>query len=138
MRFSATSGDVWPLTRAEPSVEGVIIASISLAFNLNFWLIDTSIKNPIGWIFGIYEGRNWDAPRNLAGDVPVLKLTEVIDEYLFLASRMEFDFPFLKYLYGAFSKRFDVNKPLLFKERLDNGVALIAVTDGVLNLGFAS
>ena len=114
MIWSVASGDVWPLTRAEPSIKGIIIAAISFAVYLYSWFGYAGVINPIFWIVDIDKSRNWDAPRNLTRNVPVFDFTEVVNKYLLLAGWVEFNLPFFENLDGAFGKRFNIDEPLLF------------------------
>ena len=85
------SSDVWPLAGAEPGIEGVFIAAIGVAVDFDFGLVYTVVVNPVAWVVDVLEGWNWDAPRDLAGDVPVAQILEVIDESFLLAGWMEFN-----------------------------------------------
>ena len=93
MSFAVASGDVWPLAGAEPGIEGVFVAAISFAATLDFDLLDMLVENPVGRIVDVLEGWNWDTPRDLAGNVPVAKVSEIVDENLFFAGWVEFDLP---------------------------------------------
>ena len=92
MARHVASSDVWPLGRTEPSIEGVIVAAIGLAFYFDGFFVDSRVVNPIFRVVDVDESRNWDAPRNLAGDVPVAEILEVVDEHLFLVGWVEFNF----------------------------------------------
>ena len=64
-------GDVGPLARTEPGIEGVVVAEIFFAVDGNFGFVYAGVENPIRGIFGVDESRDGDTPRNLARDVPV-------------------------------------------------------------------
>ena len=138
MIWMLAGDDVWPLTGAEPSVESIVIAAIGLAVHLDFGFIDASIENPIRWVINVLEGRDWDAPRDLAGDVPVLDVLEVMDENLLLAGWVEFDLPCFENLDGALSKWFDIDEPLFLEKWLNSSAALVAVTNRVSDFLFTS
>ena len=69
--------------------------------------------------------------RDLAGDVPIFQILEVIDEDLFFAGWMEGDLVLLEGFDGLFGERLDVDKPLIFERGLEDGAALVAVGDRV-------
>ena len=86
------SSDVWPLGRTEPSIKGIVVATIGFAFYFDGFFVDSRVVNPIFRVVDVDESWNRDAPRNLAGDVPVAEILEVVDEHLFLVGWMEFNF----------------------------------------------
>ena len=53
------------------------------------------------------------------------------DEDALLVGWVEFDLPCLEGLDGLFGERFDIDEPLFLEEWLDNGVALVAVSNRV-------
>ena len=131
MDFTTACGDIWPLTGAKPGVEGVVVSEVFFTAYFDFFFVDTSVKNPVGWIFGVFEGWDWDAPRNLSRDIPVADVLEIVDKSFFLAGWMEFDFILIENLDGTLGKWLNIDEPLLFEKWFDNGVAFVTVTNGV-------
>ena len=74
----------------------------------------------------------------MAGDVPIFELFEVAQEDLFFASGVEFDLVVLECLNGFFCERLGTHEPLFFEEGLQDGVAFVAVGDGVGDALFAA
>ena len=74
MSFAFTSGDIWPLTGTKPSIEGIFVANVNVAILGDFGLLYPFIEYPVAWVVNILEGRNWDAPRDLARDIPIFEL----------------------------------------------------------------
>ena len=85
--------NVGPLAGGEPGVEGVFVTVVSGAFNFDLLLVGTGVEDPIPC--PVVEGGDGDAPGDLAGDVPIFELFEVVDEGLFFAGGVEFDFVIL-------------------------------------------
>lgn len=138
MGFAFAGGDIWPLSRTEPGIKGVFVAAIGFAVFFDLRELYPVVVNPIRWVVDILEGWDRNTPRDLAGDIPVFELLEIVEEDLLFAGGVKFDLPFLENLDGAGGERFDVDKPLLFEEWLDDSVALVAVTNRVLDLLFPS
>ena len=138
MGFAFTSGDVWPLARAKPCIEGVVVADIGIAIDFDFGLVYSFVENPICGVVDVLEGWNRDSPRDLARDIPIFELFKVVDENLFFAGGVKFDLPCSKHLDSLFGKWFNIDKPLLHEKRFDNGIAFVAVSDRMLDVFFAS
>ncbi len=71
--FFPVCADDGPVARTEPSVEGVFVAVIMDATDFDFRQICAGVENPFRDLvgLGLAEHRNCDAPRDLAGNVPV-------------------------------------------------------------------
>ena len=136
MDFTTACGDIWPLTGAKPGVEGVVVSEVFFTAYFDFFFVDTSVENPVGWIFGVFEGWDWDAPRNLSRDIPVADVLEIVDKGFFLAGWVEFNFILIENLDGTLGKWLNIDEPLLFEEWFDNGVAFITVTNGVSEITY--
>lgn len=138
--FFPVRADDGPVGAGEPSVEGVFVAVIVDAADFDFREVGAGVEDPFrGFVgFGLAEHRNGDAPRDLTGDVPVFQTFEIVDENFFLVCRVEFDFIILEVLDGFGSETFDVDEPLLFQHRLDNGATFVAMSDGVGDFLFAT
>lgn len=138
--FFPVRADDGPVGAGEPSVEGVFVAVIVDAADFDFSEIGAGVEDPFGGFvgFGLAEHRNSDAPRDLAGDVPVFQAFEVVDEDFFLVGGVELDFVILEVFDGFGGETFDVDEPLLFQHRFDNGATFVAVGDGVGDFLFAA
>lgn len=125
--------DDGPVGTGEPGIEGVFVTVISDAADFDFGEIYTGIKDPFGSLISLslVEHRDGDTPRDLAGNIPIFETFEIVNKNLFLIRRMEGDFTVFKMLNGSFGKTLDVDEPLGFKHRFDNGAAFITVGDGV-------
>lgn len=131
-------GDEGPLAAGEPSVEGVLVADIGVAAALELFFVDLGGEYPVGGVVDVDEGRDGDAPRDLAGNIPVFELLEIVNENALFASGVEFDFAVLDGLDGAVGEGFDVDEPLLFEEGFDDAAAFVAVADRMLDSLFAA
>ena len=138
--FGPVGTDKGPVGAAEPGVEGVFVAVIGDAADFDFLKVGASIENPLGGLigFGLVEHRDSDAPRDLAGDVPILEILKVINQDLLFVGWCEFDFAGFKMFDSVSGEALDVDKPLSFKHRLDDGAAFVTVSDGVNNLFLAT
>ena len=138
--FEPVGTDNWPVRTGEPSIESIFVAIIVDATYLDFGEVGACIEDPFGSFvgFGLMEHRDGDAPRNLAGNVPVFETLEIVDKDFFLVCGVELDFAGLEVLNGHFSKAFDVDEPLAFERWLDDGIALVAVGDRVGDFFFAA
>ena len=129
------STDDRPVGATEPSVKSVLVADIFNAADFNFLEVGTAIKNPVWFVgrlvVGLFEHRDGDAPRDLAGDVPVFEVFEVVDEDFLFVLWVKFNFVVFKMFNSNAREFFDVDKPLFFKHWLNDRVTLIAVSDGV-------
>lgn len=114
--FGPVGTDEGPVGTREPSVEGVFVANVGNAADLDLFQVSASVENPIRGISGVVglflEHRNGDAPRDLARDVPIFEILKVIDKDLFLVCGGEFDLIVLKMLDSCGSKALDIDKPL--------------------------
>lgn len=133
LTFGPVGTDNGPVGAREPGIESVFVAVIGDATDFDFGEIYTGIKDPFGSVrgFGLAEHGNGDTPRNLTGNIPVFKAFEIVDEDLFLGSGVELDFAFLEVFDSGPCETFNINKPLRFEHRLDDGAAFITVGDGV-------
>ena len=138
MLWAVASGDVWPLAGAEPGIEGIVVAAVSLAVNSDSRFVNAGVVDPIFRIVDVDEGRDRDTPRDLAGNVPIFELAKIVNEDLFFAGRMEFNLPCFENFDGTLGEWFDVNEPLLLEKWFDDGVALVAVADRVSDSFFAA
>jgi len=122
-------GDVRPLTRGEPGVEGVFVAVIGDAVFDDEGLVGVGVENPLA-IVG-FEGWDGDAPGDLTRDVPIFELFEVIDNDLLFGRRIEFDLIFAERLDGFGGERFSFDEPLFFEEGFEDTVAFVTMGDRV-------
>lgn len=133
LAFGPVGTDDGPVGAREPGIKGVFVAVVSDATDFDFGEIYTGIKDPFGSVggFGLAEHGNGDTPRNLTGNIPVFKAFEIIDENFLFAGGVEFDFAFLEVLNSGLRETLDVDEPLRFEHRFDDGTAFVAVSDGV-------
>ena len=131
--FFPVCADDGPMARAEPSVEGVFVAVIMDATDFDFGQVRAGVENPFrGFVgLGLAEHRNSDAPRDLAGNVPVFQAFEIVDEDFFLVRGVELDFVIFEMFDSFGGEAFDVDEPLLLQHWLDDGATLITMGDGV-------
>ena len=78
--FQRISRNERPLATTKPGIKCIFFPDICCTINNNFLFIDTVIKYPVGGIIGVLKGGNWNSPWNLAAEVPVTKLVEVLTE----------------------------------------------------------
>jgi len=118
---------------AEPGVEGIFVAVIGNAADLDFGEINAGVEDPFGCFggFGLVEHWDGDTPRDLAGNVPIFQAFEIIDEDFLLGCRVEGDLAGFKMFNGGFGETLDVDKPLRFEHWLDDGTTFITMSDGV-------
>ena len=138
MFVAVAGGDIWPLAGAKPGIKSIWVAAVGLPFADDFWLVDTGVKNPICWVVDVLEGRDRNAPRDLAANVPVFEVLQVVDKNLLLVGWMEFDLAGLESFDGLLGEWFHIDEPLLFQERLDDGVALVTVANFVHDILLAA
>lgn len=133
LTFGPVGTDNGPVGAREPGIESVLVAVIGDATDFDFGEIYTGIKDPFGSVrgFGLAEHGNGDTPRNLTGNIPVFKAFEIIDENFLFASGVELDFAFLEVFDSGPCETLDVDEPLRFEHRLDDGATFVAVSDGV-------
>lgn len=136
-RVSEVVGDdEGPLAAAEPGVESVFVASVGGAIDFDLRLVGADIEDPVPC--PVVEGGDGDAPRDLAGDVPVFEFFEVVDEDLFFAGGVKLDLPCPEGFDGAVGEGFGADEPLLFEKGLNDSVAFVTAADGVGDGFFAS
>lgn len=131
--FEPVGADDGPVRAGEPSIKGVFIAVIMDAADFDFLEVGAGVKNPFWGLvgFGLVEHGDGNTPRDLAGDVPVFEVLEIVDEDLFLVRGVELNFVVFEVFDGCGGEALDVDEPLGFEHGLDDGIAFVAVGDGV-------
>ncbi len=140
--FDPVGTDEWPVGTGEPSVESILVAKIGNTADFDLLEMGAGVENPFGGVFGVgsdlMEHRNGDTPRDLAGNVPIFEILEIIDKDLFLTGWGEFDFAGFEMFDGFGGKTFDVDEPLAFKHRFDRGTTFVAMGNRVDDVFFAA
>ena len=140
--FGPAGTNDWPVRAREPSVKGILVADVSNTGLFNFFKVGTTIKNPVRLIgsfrVGFSKHRDGDAPRDLARNVPIFEVFEVIDDNFLLAFWIKLNFVVVEMLDSDSGEFFDVNKPLFFEGGLKNGAAFVTVGNRVGESLFAS
>ena len=132
------SRDIWPLPTTKPGIKGIFLAYICCAIYYDFFLVNARVKDPVVTILLINKGRNWDAPGDLAANIPVTQVFKIFNQHTTLAFRCEGNLAALKALNSARCQWFNVYKPLLFNHWLNWQTTLVIVTNSMGNGSFAT
>lgn len=79
--FEPVGADDRPVGAGEPGVESVFVAVVVDAADFDFGEVRAGVEDPFGGFvgFGLVEHRDSDAPRDLAGDVPIFEALKVVN-----------------------------------------------------------
>ena len=67
------------MAAGEPSIEGVFVAQVALAVDVEVFLVDLCGINPVGVVGDVAEGWDRNTPWDLARDIPVAEFLVVVD-----------------------------------------------------------
>ncbi|MNR14338.1 hypothetical protein D3C85_1308100 [compost metagenome] len=127
-----------PLAATEPSIECIFFATICCTININIFIINLVVKDPIIRVVDILESWDWNSPWYLAADIPVAKIVIVLNQCLLLACWTKRNLTRFNCLFGAIRKGAYINKPLIFDEWLNWFATLVIVADRMLDYFLAT
>ena len=126
----------------EPGVESVFVANVFDAGFFDGLEISAAVKNPVRLVGRLEsdfsEHWNGDTPRDLAGNVPVFQVFEIVNQNFLLVFGVKFDFVVFEMLDCDFGEFFDIDKPLFFEHWFDGGATFVTMCDGMFDFFLAS